>query len=286
MSDDEMAKRVTATERNRHFPQQHSYSARDNLHTIPLPVDNGRIRFGGVGDMHLNSRLCNEKGIEKYFHIAQDMGTSNLFSPGDQIDGLFIYPEQHLHLQRTSITEQVEYAAQFLDYVLHEGSRIFVINGNHELGGRRGVYQCYGIDPCDMLERRLPAKITYLHNELGGNMYASARVNPNLTVDMVHTKKYVGNQPGSTTETLLKGMILGYTPEDRPELLLVNHTHRHGHTDWQGCHAYLCGGFENPNNYSSRQNQGAEQGSYVFTVFVDEKPISISQRWISVKRGI
>lgn len=274
---------------------QQYVSARINEHDIYVPTENDQIKLGAVGDTHLCSKLSNEKGIKEWFRQAQyERGFSLFLHPGDVIDGMFIYPEQHLHLKVLGIEEQAEYAAEFFDKVLDKKSHMYIINGNHELGGRRGVYQCYGIDPAKMIAQKLPDKITYLGNSLGGNMFARVNLttgekqrHPRVKVDMVHTRRYVGNQPGSTSEVLLKGHILGYQPEERPDILLINHTHRKGHVEWQNCHALLCSAFEFPNNYTARLNHGSEQGSYLLYLDVGDAGLkSVSPRYISVYKGI
>lgn len=260
-------------------------SQRINDHHVHLEHDkDGIYTLGLVGDTHLGTKLCNEEGILEYFDRAIDLGVTHFFHAGDVMDGLFVYPGQHNDSLAYGVDEQCEYAAEFFDRAIPKGIRMFFIVGNHELR----AFEKFGADMGEKFESHLPSKVKYLKNKMGGNIYARVFIAPRTKLDLVHTRSYTGER-GAPEYTLMKQLdAYGDIRDNYPDILGVNHTHAHTHSNYRGVHSYLNGAFEFPNQYIARLAEGRAQGSYVLKFQLDDrgKIREMTDTWLEVKRGL
>lgn len=270
------------------FRETGPYSARDNTHHVPLDVDkDGWFEtIVPLGDLHLGSKLTNEKGIAQFLNIAQNEGVTKFFQAGDVHDGVWIYPEQIQHLKVVGAREQIDYAAEFIDRHLWKGNKMYAINGNHDLGSKQGIYAKFGIDMVKELAGVLPSKVQYLGKPDGGYMYARVQVGLGVSFDLVHARRYVGAR--SAPEYMLMKMVDGYRTTDQPTFLFVNHTHKTGYSDYRQSHSFLCSAFEFPNNWTARDGEGARHGSYILKFQVQKRGVinRLKKEFVEVHPGL
>lgn len=211
-------------------------------HTFsPALFDGDVMRFGVVSDVHLSSSAQRPEAVETAYDVFEREGITDVFNPGDLVDGMGIYRGQISEVVHHTYEAQVEHAATV--YPSRPGITTRIIGGNHDLEGDFGRA---GADPVQAVCNRRDDMV-YL-----GRYSAWVDLPNGATMQLLHP------QGGASYAASYKPQKIAesYEAGSKPNILLIGHWHKTGYWMVRGIQTMLAGTFQGPTTYSTRKAMG------------------------------
>ena len=186
------------------------------------------IRFGLVSDTHLASSLVRIDDLHSAYEILRREGIKVVYSPGDLVAGVRVYPGQENELVVWGMDNQVNYLAEHYPRV--KDISTYFVCGNHDLSFLRSV----GVDIGSVIAERREDMI-YL-----GQIESDIVLAEGVTMKLWH------GGGGSAYALSYRGQRLINSLEGgtKPNIIASGHYHNDFYMMYRNIHFVQCGCFE------------------------------------------
>ena len=222
---------------------------------FPEPCFVGKkFRFGAMSDLHIGSKYFSEDYLREAFRVMRDMNVDFITLGGDIVDG--VSPKRQ-NAQIYELTE-IGYKAQrdkAISLLSEAGIPIFAIAGNHDLY----FIESAGANIVEDISQKVP-NMTYLGAHEG-----------NICCDGATIKLWHGLDGSSyATSYRIQKIIESLSGGEKPNILLVAHTHKFCYIFDRNIHAVSTGCMQKQTMYMRGKKLAAHIGFQIIEFEVNQ----------------
>ncbi len=213
------------------------------------------LRFGLIGDTHLNSNAQQLTHLNDFYDICVSEGIETIYHDGDLVDGDCVYPGHQFEVFNIGVDKQKNYAIK--NYPSRKGITTKFIGGNHDLKW----FHKSGIDVCEGIasERK---DMFYL-----GQYAADVTLTPNCKLRLEHPLGKPAYAISYKTQRKIDNMRGG----TKPNILSEGHYHYSDYFFRRNVHAVCTPSFQGPTAFSTRLGLENDNGGWIVEINVDSE---------------
>lgn len=224
--------------------------------TVQMPWDGCEvIRFGLIGDTHINSKYTQLTHLHKFYDICKAEGITEVYHAGDIDEG-----------EQMRVGHQYECYTQGADDHVHEivrvypkreGIKTFFITGNHDAS----IVKRCGYDIGHAIAARRDDMIYLGSNE------ADVNLTPNCVLQLRHpwggTAYSISYKPQKMIDAMSGGT--------KPGILAIGHYHKAEYIFYRNVHAFQTGCFQSDTPFTRGKAISVHTGGWIITAQVDKR---------------
>lgn len=212
------------------------------------------IRFGIIGDTHINSKYTQITHLHKLYDIFKSEGIDTVYHTGDIDEGEKMRPGHEYELYNHGADEHIEEIVRV--FPKREGITTHFITGNHDTS----YVKICGLDiGCKIAEKR--PDMIYL-----GYMSAVINLTPNCTLELRHPIDGTAYAISYKTQKMIEAMSGG----EKPNILAVGHYHKAEYIFYRNVHAIQSGTVCAQTPWMRGKQISAHMGGWIVEVHVDD----------------
>jgi len=230
------------------------------------------IRFGLIGDTHMNSNYSQINFLNSFYDHCQSLGISVVYHTGDIDDG----EQMRLGHQYDCYTQggDAHVAEIVKNYPSRKGITTEFITGNHDAS----IFKKCGVDIGKAIEGKRK-DMKYL-----GRDCARIHLTPNCILELRHpwdgTAYAISYKP--------QKMIDSFEPDSKPNILAIGHYHKLEYIFYRNVHCFQTGCFQMQTPFTRGKGISVHLGGWIIEVHVDSNGtiLSLNSTLIPFYRGI
>ena len=213
------------------------------------------IKFGLIGDTHLNSKYTQISSLRDYYRICSNLGVKDVYHTGDIDDGDSMRVGHQYELYNQGGDDHIKHIVKVYPQI--KGIKTHFITGNHDAS----IYKRSGVDIGFRIEQERK-DLEYL-----GPDVCDIKITDNCTLELRHpwdgTAYAVSYKPQKIVESL--------DPNNRPNILAIGHYHKQEYLMYHGVHIFQTGTFCAQTNYMRGKGISAAIGGWIISLVVDKE---------------
>lgn len=222
-----------------------------------------RIDFGGESvkfwfatDFHIGSEVYQEAFLDSLLKEAKDFGAKFGVIAGDITEGLSTRPGHIYELTHIGYAAQLRYA---VDQLGKWKGKLYCIDGNHD----RWYLKSNGAIIVEDICRQLPDAEFLGHDE------------GDINVNGIKLRLFHGEDSSSyATSYRIQKLVESYTGGDKPNVLLVGHTHKQGYFFERHIHCVSGGALSTQSRWMRSKRMANHAGFWLIEMAVKDGDVS------------
>lgn len=213
------------------------------------------IRFGLIGDTHINSKYTQLTHLHKFYDRCESLGVPTVYHVGDIDDGERMRPGHQYECYSQGADDHVAEIVRV--YPQRKGITTKFITGNHDASM---IKHCgYNIGPA-IAQRR--EDMVYL-----GPDWAVVNLTPNCTLELRHP----WDGSSYATSYKIQKIVESMEPDSKPNILAVGHYHKFGDFTPRNVQSFLTGAFQSQTPFTRGKGLSVEMGAWIIDAEVDKR---------------
>ena len=224
-----------------------------NVHKLDWQ-GNEIIKFGVIGDPHLNSKWQQLTHLRTFYRICKTEGVPVVYNAGDIDEGVNMRQGHEYEVFNHGADEHIQYIVNnYPDDVPTS-----FITGNHD----HSLIKNAGMDIGLAVARQRP-DMKYL-----GKANARIMLTPNCSLDLVHPLDGASYAISYATQKYIDSLNGG----EKPNILVIGHHHKAFYLPlYRNIHAFESGTFEAQTPFMKGKRLSAHVGGWIISVHVDKE---------------
>jgi predicted phosphodiesterase len=227
--------------------------------TEPTLIDekwagNKIIRFGLIGDTHINSKYCQLTHLHTFYDICKEKGIGIVYHAGDIDEGEKMRPGHQYECYTQGADDHVKEIVKV--YPKREGVKTKFITGNHDASM---IKHCgYNIGPAIASQRD---DMEYL-----GSDCAVINLTPNCTLELRHPWNGTSYAVSYQAQKIVEAM----ESDSKPNIIAIGHYHKAGEFFPRNVHTFLTGAFQSQTPFTRGKGLEVHMAGWIVEIEVDK----------------
>lgn len=213
------------------------------------------IRFGLMGDPHLNSKYTQITYLHKYYDICQQEGIETVYCTGDLDEGEQMRPGHQYECYNQGADDHVNHIIKV--YPERKGITTEFITGNHDAS----IIKRCGYDIGYPIAKQR-SDMVYL-----GQSNAVISLTPNCSMELRHP---LDGAASYALSYKLQKMIDSISGGEKPHILAVGHYHKAEYILYRNIHAFQTATFQAQTNWMKGKGLSASLGGWIVEIYVED----------------
>jgi len=243
------------------------------VHRVAIEPVKGHLIFGIASDLHCASKLHRGACLSDFVDVAMnEYGVRRIFSPGDVMAGINMFPGQAGELECWGMENQVDSAVKQIP--VRDGLTWDIIGGNHD----ESLLKAAGANSIQCLARKRPDIVEHGFYSALIDLVAPGTKHP-VKMELFHPAQAGAYALSYHVQKAIEQIPSGM----KPQLLFVGHEHTTLQIpDYRGISAFLCGTFEDQSLYLKRKHLSPSIGGWIVDVGITAtgEVRSLTTTWI------
>jgi predicted phosphodiesterase len=224
---------------------------------VPLVTFDGEcLTFAHITDTHMGGIYYRPAYLKQALQECEKEGVQFILHSGDLVEGMSIRPGHIYELTHLGYQRQRDYA---IEQCKQWPGPWYMIDGNHDRWFEKGAGAYVVQDVC----KALPAA-TYLGSDMG-----------TLAVNGVTFQMFHGEDGNSyATSYRLQKLVEAFTGGEKPNMLLVGHTHKQGYFFERHVHVLSGGALSVQSRWMRSKRLANHTGFWIVRAWIGKKSIN------------
>lgn len=213
------------------------------------------IKFGLIGDTHINSKYAQITWLHKYYDEVESQEVPVVYHAGDIGEGEHMRTGHEYEIYTHGFDEQSEEIAKV--YPRRNGVVTEFITGNHDAS----VYKISGCDIGKKIARERDDMV-YL-----GRDCATVKITPNCTLELRHPWDGTAYALSYKPQKIMEAM----EADSKPNILGIGHYHKSEYLFYRNINCFQTGCFQGQTPFTRGKGISVHLGGWIITVEVNGK---------------
>jgi predicted phosphodiesterase len=214
------------------------------------------VKFWFATDLHIGSEVYQEAFLDSVIEEAAGFGAEFGVIAGDVTEGLSTRPGHVYELTHIGYAAQLKYAVEQLG---KWQGKLYCIDGNHD----RWYLKSNGAIIVEDICRQLPDAVFLGHDE------------GDIDVNGIKLRLFHGEDSSSyATSYRIQKLVESYTGGDKPNVLLVGHTHKQGYFFERHIHCVSGGALSTQSRWMRSKRMANHAGFWLIEMTVNGGDVS------------
>lgn len=220
-----------------------------------LNFEGDELTFGFMTDPHIGSIFFEDSLMESFYKECEKQKANLIFCSGDITEGMSNRPDQIYELTDIGFSAQIEHAQILLNKA---PLPILAIDGNHDRWGIKSG----GIFVVKEIAKKVP-QMTFLNHDVGDTMINGTK----------WTLWHGEDTSSYATSYRIQKIIESMTGGDKPNVLLLGHTHKQAYIFERNVHAVSGGALSYQSSWMRAKRIPCHTGFHILKARINDGQI-------------